>query len=95
MYLVNEMHFFSQNYNDPLIQTTTPPQNLPHVHVIKLNHNSLGIFSNFPEFIHVIWPSQQLDEILVVGDDHQLEVFLTGSRLDDSVQQTEAIGNIW
>lgn len=93
------MHFSSQNYNDPLIQQQPYHPKTFHmfcdVHAIKLNHNSLCIFSNFPEFIHVIWPSQQLDEILVVGDDHQLEVFLTGSRLDDSVKQTEAIGNIW
>lgn len=75
-----------------------PSHNLPNVlwdlHVINLNHNLLGIFSNFPEFIHIIWPSQQLDKILIVGDDHQLEVFLTGSRLDNSIQQIEAIGNI-
>lgn len=75
-----------------------PSHNLPNVlwdlHVINLNHNLLGIFSNFPEFIHIVWPSQQLDKILIVGDDHQLEVFLTGSRLDNSIQQIEAIGNI-
>lgn len=74
-----------------------PSHNLRNVlwdlHVINLNHNLLGIFSNFPEFIHIVWPSQQLDKILIVGDDHQLEVFLTGSRLDNSIQQIEAIGN--
>lgn len=75
-----------------------PSHNLPNVlwdlHVINLNHNLLGIFSNFPEFIHIVWPSQQLDKILIVGDYHQLEVFLTGSWLDNSIQQIEAIGNI-
>lgn len=50
----------------------------------KAKINSLLVFADFNEIVDIVRPSQQLDEILVVGDHNQLKVLLVTAALDDA-----------
>ena len=43
----------------------------------------LGVLVDLEELVGVLGPAEQLDEVLVVRDHHQLEVLLLRPRLDD------------